>query len=99
MQIFLTQLVQMLDAEDRHWRQDTVIFWDNASYHKSRRTRGLLQELGVPLMQLGPYSYDMAPAELLFAKLKTADLHPGQIAVGKSKYPLSSDCSQRTSRM
>ena len=38
-------------------------------------------------MQLGPYSYDIAPAELLFAKLKTADLHPGQIAVGKSKYP------------
>ena len=77
MQIFLTELVQMLEAEDRHWRQDTVIVWDNASYHKSRKTRGLLEALGVPLMQLGQYSYDMAPAELLFAKLKTADLHPG----------------------
>ena len=99
MQIFLSQLVQMLDAEDRHWRQDTVIIWDNASYHKSHRTRSLLQTLGVPLMQLGPYSYDMAPAELLFAKIKTADLHPGQIAVGKSKYSALFDPSQKTSQM
>ena len=76
MQIFLTELVQMLDSEDRHWRRDTVIVWDNASYHKSRSTRNLLEALGVPLMQLGQYSYDIAPAELLFAKLKTADLQP-----------------------
>jgi hypothetical protein len=34
-------------------------------------------------MQLGTYSYDMAPAELLFARLKSVDLHPGEIAVGK----------------
>ena len=34
-------------------------------------------------MQLGAYSYDMAPAELLFARLKTSDLHPGEITVGK----------------
>lgn len=37
-------------------------------------------------MFLGPYSYDMAPAELLFAKLKTADLHPGEITVGKKNF-------------
>ena len=40
----------MLDAEDRHWRQDTVILWDNASYHKAARTKRLLETLRIPLM-------------------------------------------------
>ena len=37
-------------------------------------------------MYLGPYSYDMAPAELLFARLKSADLDPGEVAVGKKNF-------------
>ena len=41
-EIFLMELVKMLDAEDRRWRRDTVIFWDNASYHTSDRTKSLL---------------------------------------------------------
>ena len=73
----------MLDSEDQFWRQDTIIVWDNASYHTANSTKRLLETLDVPLMQLGAYSYDMAPAELLFARLKTSDLHPGKIAVGK----------------
>ena len=83
MEIYLVELVRMLDAEDKHWRKDTVIIWDNASYHASARTKGLLETLKIPLMRLGTYSYDMAPAELLFARLKSADLHSGEIAVGK----------------
>ena len=83
MEIFLTELVQMLDSESPLWRQDTVLVWDNASYHTAKSTKRLLESLEVPLMQLGAYSYDMAPAELLFARLKTSDLHPGKIAVGK----------------
>ena len=83
MGIFLVELVRMLDAEDKHWRKDTVIVWDNASYHKSTKTLSLLETLKVPLLRLGAYSYNLAPAELLFARLKTADLHPGEIAVGK----------------
>ena len=38
-------------------------------------------------MYLGAYSYDMAPAELLFARLKRSDLHPGEVAVGKKNFP------------
>ena len=38
MQIYLTELVKMLDAENKHWRKDTVIIWDNASYHTNPRT-------------------------------------------------------------
>ena len=83
MEIYLVELVKMLDAEDRHWRKDTVIVWDNAGYHTSKRTKSLLETLKIPLLFLGTYSYDMAPAELLFARLKTSDLHPGEIAVGK----------------
>ena len=29
----------------------------------------------------------MAPAELLFARLKRSDLHPGDIMVGKKNFP------------
>tara|TARA_B110000285_G_scaffold184261_1_gene208742 strand:+ start:259 stop:372 length:114 start_codon:yes stop_codon:yes gene_type:complete len=36
------ELVKMLDSENKHWRRDTVIFWDNASYHTSDRTKSLL---------------------------------------------------------
>ena len=83
MEIYLTELVKMLDNEDKNWRKDTVIIWDNASYHKHPRTKSLLETLKVPLLHLGPYSYSMASSELLFARLKTSDLYPGEIAVGK----------------
>ena len=76
----------MLDTEDKHWRKDTVIIWDGASYHNSKRTRSLLETLKVPLMMLGPYSYDMAPAELLIARLNSHDLNAGDIAVGKKNF-------------
>ena len=83
MEVFLTELVKMLDAEDRRWRAETYILWDGAAYHTSPKTRRLLERLDVPVMQLGAYSYSMSPCELLFARLKTRDLCPGEIAVGK----------------
>ena len=42
MEVFLLELVKMLDAEDKHWRRNTVIIWDNASYHSSAKTKSLL---------------------------------------------------------
>ena len=42
MEIFLTQLVEILDKEDKHWRKDTIIIWDNATYHTSNGTKNLL---------------------------------------------------------
>ena len=50
MEVFLTELVKMLDEEDQHWRRETFLLWDNASYHTSPRTRQLLERLDVPLM-------------------------------------------------
>ena len=36
--------VRMLDAEDKNWREDTVILWDNASYHTNQARRGCLRD-------------------------------------------------------
>ena len=33
MTLFLSELIKTLDAEDRHWRTNSVIVWDNAGYH------------------------------------------------------------------
>ena len=83
MEIYLIELVKMLDNEDKNWRKDTVIIWDNASYHGHPRTKSLLETLKVPLLRLGPYSFSIASSELLFARLKTSDLYSGEIKVGK----------------
>ena len=31
--LFLTELIKTLDYEDKYWRQNSVIMWDNAGYH------------------------------------------------------------------
>ena len=43
MALFLNQLVQRLDRERPGWRKDHVVLWDNAPYHKSRKTLELLK--------------------------------------------------------
>ncbi len=39
---------------------------------------------GVNVMYSGPYSWSMAPCELLFSRLKAVDLNPEQLATGKT---------------
>ena len=50
MEIYLMELVRMLNSEDKNWRRDKVIVWDNASYHTSTRTKSFLETLKVPVM-------------------------------------------------
>jgi hypothetical protein len=69
-QLFMSELVKTLDWEDRNWRKNTVIMWDGAGYHEATEVLQLMQQQRVPLMFLGPYSYHMAPAEMVFAALK-----------------------------
>ena len=57
MAIYLENLVEILDSENKDWRKETVIFWDNAPYHSSVKTKEVLKRLKVPLMYLGPYGY------------------------------------------
>lgn len=47
-----------------------VVVMDNLSSHKSSRTRELIEAKGARLMFLPPYSPDLNPIEMIFAKIK-----------------------------
>jgi transposase len=47
-----------------------VVVMDNLSSHKRSRTRELIEGAGATLLFLPPYSPDLNPIELVFAKLK-----------------------------
>ena len=86
MSLFMEQLVLKLDKANPHWRNSTIIQWDGASYHRAKGTYEMLKRLRVPIMMLGPYSYDAAPAELFFAAFKSADINPNKVPLGKSHF-------------
>ena len=44
MLIFLTELIKTLDIEDRNWRTNSVLMWDNAGYHEAKEVLNLLEE-------------------------------------------------------
>ena len=46
----------------------------------------MLERLRFPIMMTGPYSYDVAPAELFFAAFKNADINPRKVPLGKSHF-------------
>ena len=56
---------------------------DGASYHAAQATKDLIAKLRVPIMMLGPHSYD---AELFFAAFKCDDINPRHVATGKSHF-------------
>ena len=70
MALYIRELVKVLDREDSSWRNDTIILHDGAKYASSSNTIAALKELHVPFMLLGPYSYNVAVCELLFAASK-----------------------------
>ena len=81
--LFLSHLVQRLDTEDQNWRSDTVVLFDNASYHTSSETNDALAKLNIPTMFSAPYSFETAPCELFFAHMKMRDLNPDMLPTGK----------------
>jgi transposase len=48
----------------------SVIVLDNATFHKSKQTRQLVEQAGCQLLYLPPYSPDLNPIEKLWANLK-----------------------------
>ena len=68
-----------LDQENQNWRDNTVILLDNAPYHVSDGTVNLFAGLDIPVIYTGPYSYDAAPIELLFAAFKSEDINPNHV--------------------
>lgn len=47
-----------------------IVVMDNLSSHKGRRAQTLIESVGATLLYLPPYSPDLNPIELAFAKLK-----------------------------
>ena len=43
MVLFLTELIKTLDYEDRNWRTNSVLVWDNAGYHQAGEVLTLLE--------------------------------------------------------
>ena len=84
MEMFFRRLVHTLDEEDKYWRNRTVVIMDGAPYHTSNATLQILKDLYIPIMFLGPHSYDAAPCELFFAWFKRADVNPRKIALSKT---------------
>jgi len=51
-------------------RPGDVVVMDNLSSHKRQRVRALIEAAGARLVFLPPYSPDLNPIELIFAKIK-----------------------------
>ena len=51
-------------------RPGDVVILDNLSSHKSEKAKAILKERGAWLLFLPPYSPDLNPIEMAFAKLK-----------------------------
>ena len=47
-----------------------VVIMDNASFHKSQKTKDLIESVGCRLVFLPPYSPDLNPIEKFWASMK-----------------------------
>ena len=81
--LFMKYLAKSLDQDGPGWRDSTIILLDNASYHKSTETLGVLEALDMPIMYSGPYSFSIAACELFFSRLKQGLLNPNGLPLGK----------------
>ena len=59
--------------------------FDGATYHTSKETLEVFQRLKISTIISAPYSYDAAPCELYFARLKRGDMNPENLKLSKSK--------------
>ena len=60
-----------------------MLLLDGAPYHTGSKVREYLQKLQIDVIWSGPYSYDAAPCEFVFAHLKLGELNIQQQATGK----------------
>ena len=72
---FIFRLCKLLQDEDPEWRNHYRILLDNASYHRSNDAMAMYKELKIPVMFLGPYSFDCAAVEKVFCMIKKQDLN------------------------
>lgn len=65
--VFEAFVEQVLAAQ---LKSGDVVVMDNLSSHKRARTRQLIEATGATLLFLPPYSPDLNPIEMIFAKVK-----------------------------
>jgi transposase len=65
--IFNMWIEECLCPELKEW---DIVVMDNASFHKSQKTRELIERRGARLLYLPPYSPDLNPIENYWALLK-----------------------------
>ena len=82
---FAQRLDSTLRKEDPHYKDNTVMLLDGASYHIDKRSLAFMKSLGWDVIISAPYSYDAAAIELYFGQVKSTDLNPGELSAGKSK--------------
>jgi transposase len=70
--VFHAYLAQVLLPELRRTRPDAVLVMDNLAAHKTPAVRQLLDGSGFEYRYLPPYSPDLNPIELAWAKVKNA---------------------------
>lgn len=68
--LFNKWLEKMLIPEMEKLEQKQVIIMDNASIHKNKKTREIIENAGHILLYLPPYSPDFNPIEKFFGVLK-----------------------------
>jgi transposase len=51
-------------------KPNQIVIMDNASFHKSKKTKELIEQAGCELIFLPPYSPDLNPIEKIWANLK-----------------------------
>jgi len=68
--LFNEWLEKMLLPELKSYKEKQVIIMDNASIHKNKKTREILEKAGHILLYLPPYSPDYNPIEKVFGTIK-----------------------------
>ena len=81
--MFIRHLSNILDQQDTSWRQKTIITLDGAPYHFSSESLTVYSGLRLPIMFQPPHAYNVAPAELVFAALKSKHMNPDGLPTGR----------------
>ena len=86
MGLFIRELVKRLDADRPTWRENTVWLHDGARYFNNTSIQAVLKSLRIPIVISAPYSYNLAPSELVFAAMKSTHLNLEQLPTGKGNF-------------
>jgi hypothetical protein len=81
--LFLSKLVERLNAEDKDWRKNSIILIDGAKYQTSKESQKYMRALGINYIISAPYSFAATPIEYAFSFLKAVHLNPLGLKTGK----------------